>query len=359
MFPEPSRYDSRVPVIYPLVINSNEDNPIDVEKIQQMASTGLDTFPDIDRFYCWLVLLGIFPNQFTKWADTLRELKAQYDDYVNFTNLGNWHKEYILPNTTIDDFQENHALGIIHLDIVRSGRLFYFLPPRPIKNVTIKVPEEDILFEFQEHLRRLERILHTFRVLHSGLGYMQGFNEITIIIYYVLSKPWVTIEKTISDEALDIVECLTFHCFQKLMTVTQLPEFYTTQDESSIIMHKLKTFDSLIAIHLPYAHDVISSLGIHPIFYCLRWFTLLFAQEHDLPSLLMIWDSIFAHFKDLTDYLFYVGLGHLKMIESKLDKNQYSTTIEILQHMKLSGKVKPILSFANQCWEMDRGTKKQ
>ena len=318
-----------------------------------MASTGLDACPDIDRFYTWLVLLGLFPLDFTKWEDTLRELKSQYTDYVNFTNLANWHKQYLLPNTTIDDFHDNHYLGTIHLDIVRSGRLFYFLPPRPINDPNIEVPEEDILFEFQEHFRRLERILHTFRVLHTGLGYMQGFNEITIIIYYVLSKPWVTIEKTISDEALDIVECLTFHSFQKLMTVTQLPEFYTTQDESSIIMHKLKNFESLIAIHLPTVHDVITTLEIHPIFYCLRWFTLLFAQEHDLPSLLMIWDSIFAHIKNMTDYLFYVGLGHLKIIESKIDKNHYSATIELLQNMKLSGKVKPILSFANKYYQID------
>ena len=68
----------------------------------------------------------------------------------------------------------------------------------------------------------------------------------------------------------------------------------------------------------------------------------------------MIWDSIFAHFKYMTDYLFYVGLGHLKMIENKLDRNQYSTTIEILQHMKLSGKVKPVLTFAKECWEKDK-----
>lgn len=320
---------------------------------------GVDTCPDIDRFYTWLILLGICPTVWCRWKPKLDELMAQYSDYVSFTNLNDWNTIYIPPNITIDDFEKDKKLGMIHLDIVRSGRLFFFLPPKPIVNGKKLIERNiddanDILFEFQEHLRRLERLLFIFQTLHSGLGYMQGFNELAIIFYYVLLKPYIDINKTVSSEDLDTIECLAFHCFQKLMTDTELPEFYTTQDQSSIIMHRLKSFDALIKVHLPVTHDTISALGIHPIFYCLRWFTLLFAQEHDLPSLLMIWDSIFAHFKYMTDYLFYVGLGHLKMIENKLDKNSYSTTIEILQHMKLSGKVKQVLTFAKECWERDK-----
>ena len=169
-------------------------------------------------------------------------------------------------------------MGVIHGDIVRSGRLFFFLPERPILYPQTKADQGDVLFEFQEHLRRLERLLYVFRTFHSGMGYMQGFNEIASPFYYVILRPFRnhsghnTENDGISSEMLDTVEVLTFHCFQKIMTNTTLSEFYTTQDHSSIIKHQLNTFENLMKIHLPNCYDSIQHLNIHPVFYCLRWF---------------------------------------------------------------------------------------
>lgn len=361
--------------ILPIVESSSPTHPIDVEAIRQNTKRGLDANPKIDRSLSWLILLKIYPQDKTKWPSVFHELKDQYFDYVNFTNLQDWHKNQISPQITIDDFgEEMHDMGIIHGDVVRSGRLFFFLPCHPILYPQKVAEQGDVLFEFQAHLRRLERLLYVFRTLHKGLGYMQGFNELAIPFYYVMLQPYrksnqpsstkassennedihTYNDEGITENILDIVEALTFHCFQKIMTETALSELYTTQDDSSIIKHHLKKFEMLMKKHLPKCADAIQSLNIHPIFYCLRWFILCFAQEHDFPSLLIIWDSLLAHYKTFVDYLFYAGLGHIKMVENKIELKQYSATIEALQHLHVSGKVKDILDYANQKWEEDK-----
>lgn len=346
-------------VISPLIKSSSSEKPVNIDEIKRLTAKGLDS--PIDRTLSWLLILKLYPQDKTKWPSIFNELKTQYFDYVNYTNLQEWHKKQISPQITIDDFGKDfHDMGVIHGDIVRSGRLFFFLPERPILYPQTKADQGDVLFEFQEHLRRLERLLYVFRTFHSGMGYMQGFNEIAIPFYYVILRPFRnhsghnTENDEISSEMLDTVEVLTFHCFQKIMTNTTLAEFYTTQDQSSIIKHQLNTFENLMKIHLPNCYAAIQSLHIHPVFYCLRWFSLCFAQEHDLPSLLAVWDALISHFQTFVEYLFYVGLGHLKIVEPKINKENYSKTIEALQHINTSGRVKDILSFADECWMKDK-----
>jgi hypothetical protein len=244
-------------------------------------------------------------------------------------------------------------MAIIHGDIVRTGRLMFFLPPREIAG-TEPAGDEDSLHYIQEHLRRLERILYIFATLNVGLGYMQGFNELVTPFYYVMLKSL----ESLFDGDIDVVESLTFHLFQELMTKTQIAEFYTTQDKSSIILHRVKEFEGVLARHAPIAWDVIRSLKIHPLFYSLRWFTLLFAQEHDLPTLLMIWDSLWAHFSELIAYVFCMAAGHIHAVEGKLTKQNYAVTISALQNLEITSDIKEVLMYANRCWDSDHEPEK-
>jgi hypothetical protein len=178
---------------------------------------------------------------------------------------------------------------------------------------------------------------------------MQGFNELVGPFYYILHAA-----QNVLNNDTDLIEILTFECLTHLLNESTLNEFYTTADSSSIIMHHLDAFDALLARHLPDVSHVIKELGIHPLLYAFRWCNLLFSKEHDLPTLLPIWDSLLAHFDNadpprLMTFVFYVGLGHLNAIKTQFESEDYPGVVHKLQNMGQAN-MKEVLRFANACW---------
>ena len=355
-------------VILPLVNPNFERQTIDIDQIRKISSTGLDECPVEDRALAWLAMLGVYPNDPLKWAETRNEIKETYFMYAEENKLSQWHTRNIPNQITHEAFgfdtdKKNAMMGIIHGDIVRTGRTIFCLPPREIP---VKTDDElevqasnDNMYMWGEHARRMERILFLFSTLNSGLGYMQGFNELVVPFYYVLLKAGTGL----FNDNIDLIEALTWQCFQTLLTESTLNEFYTTADASSIIMHKLSEFEALVAKHLPEVAQTIKRLGIHPLLYSFRWFNLLFSQEHHLPTLIAIWDDLLAHFsltdpQQLMKFVFYVGLGHLNNIKGRLDRTSYGETIKVLQNME-DLDYKLILTFANDCWNRDMNPDKR
>jgi hypothetical protein len=346
---------SQLGAIRQLVSDCSPDGPVPVTQISTIASKSLDDYPADDRTLAWLILIGVYPPRPADWPNTMREKHTAYWDLVSFVGINDWETRSFPAHYPSEDYglKSNSLMAIIHGDIVRTGRLMNFLDHRPIPN-TEPTDDADSLFFFQEHLRRLERILYVFATLNPGLHYMQGFNELLAPFYYVMNKSLATF----FDNDITVVESMSFHLFQELMTKTGIAEFYTTQDKSSIILHQVREFEHTIARHLPRAWSVIQALRIHPLFYSLRWFTLLFAQEHDLPTLLMVWDSLWAHFPELVPYAFCMAVGHISAVESKLTEKNYAVTISTLQNLEITGNIREVLAFANQCWDADHQVEK-
>jgi hypothetical protein len=341
--------------IQAIVDDSASGDPLNRSEVLRLSAIGLDSYTPEDRCLAWLVMLDLYPASASEWAATRSRLRAEYWDLVQFSGMGTWHQRPLPAHFPSEDFgvRQNSIMTIVHGDIVRTGRTAFFLPPRAIPD-TLPSDAEDSLHFIQEHLRRLERVLYVFATLHVGLGYMQGFNELVTPFYYVTLK---CIDSVFGGD-IDAVEGVTFHLLQALLTKTQLAEFYTTQDKSSIMLHRVKRFEDVLARHLPRAAEAIRALNIHPLFYCLRWFTLLFAQEHDLPTLLAIWDSLFAHFGQFVEYLYCIALGHIRQVEAKIIRHNYADTLSTLQNLEITTGIRDVLIFANKCWEEDHRPQK-
>lgn len=342
-------------VILPLVNPSFERTTIDLEKIREIACLGFDHNPPEDRATAWLALLHIYPLDPTTWVQTYQNIKKTYWDFVEFNLLKDWHKKNLPNQIPIEEYnlpdKGNQIMGTVHGDIVRTGRTIFFLPPKPIPGPPPEQADE-LMFQFGEHARRLERILYVFARMNPGLGYMQGFNELVTPFYYVFLKC-----TPIFNDDIDLVEALSFQCLQALLTETTLNEFYTTTDNSSIIMHNLMGFNELLKKHLPDEFKIIDSLNIHPLLYCFRWFNLLFSQEHELPFLLFIWDALFAHFDEFMSFVNYVAMGHLWFIRDRLVPGNYGGTITKLQNL-IDIDIKEVIRFANLCWDKDHPKRK-
>jgi hypothetical protein len=96
---------------------------------------------------------------------------------------------------------------------------------------------------------------------------------------------------------------------------------------------------------------------IHPLCFCFRWLNLLFAQEHMVPNLVLIWDALFAHFSEFVEYACYIAVAHVKMIETLLSEEDYLQTITSLQRATVND-VKQLLSWGSAFWAQDHRPKK-
>ncbi|EAY14596.1 TBC1 domain protein, putative [Trichomonas vaginalis G3] len=333
-------------VIMPMVQPNPDDEPIDVRKIREIALTTLTEYPPEDRALAWLVLLDVFPTNPNKWEEVRKTYIDNYWNFVEDLKVKEWHNkvlpEHMLPEEY--DVPNKQLMSQIHCDIVRTGRQILFFPPEPVQQ---DPDHKDIMAPFQKYMRRIERVLYIFGTFNIGLSYTQGFNELVSPLYYVMLKATALFRNN-----HDIIEALSFTMLQQLITSTQIHEMYTTQDKSSIILHKLGEFTHLVEKYLPEIALKLKTLNVHPAVYCYRWYNLLFAQEYDMPSLLLIWDVIFAHKGEMLNFAFYIGLAQLKVIEKRLQSNDFSIIISALQQLDIMDVV-PVIKWASYYYKLD------
>lgn len=337
-------------IILPLANPNFDREQIDIDEIRRLCRLGLDGYPAEDRAVAWLCLLNIYPKDPLQWPEVREEINKSYWEFVKDNGLEDWHNKNLPNQMTSADFDVKNGklMALVHGDIVRTGRTIFYLPPDPIPSDTPPADDDIFIYQYGRHARRLERILYTFASLNVGLGYMQGFNELIIPIYYVFNSALPFFNNN-----MDLLESFVFQSLQVLLTESPLHELYNTSDKSSIIMHRLDEFSKLVDKFMPDVSKTLNSLSIHPVLYSFRWFNLLFCQEYELPNLITIWDDLFSHFDRLVDFVFYVGIGHLNVIQSDIVPNSYPDTITALQSMPQHPDPKRLLSFANKCWEED------
>jgi hypothetical protein len=296
-----------------------------------------------DRFYAWLFLLHVLPPTVSDWPAEFSILLQNYRTWVETAGLSDW----------LTRPAEDPATEQIRIDVVRTGRLLFFLPTE----AKIEVPpgETDPFFEYREHFRRIERILSILTRITSQCECMQGINEIATVFYYAsLEHCFDSKTRTFCHpDVCDWAETLACVFVQQVLTTGNLLPFYVTTDRSRMISQQLQPFAALLERHFPKCAAILKSAGVEPVYYALRWFTLLFSQEHDLPSLLLIWDNLFLHFSAFRSYLYYLAVAHVHLGEGKLVPRDSSKSLHAVQHLKLSGRAEEIVEIAEQLWAAD------
>ena len=319
-------------------------SPIDVAKIRELSRKGLRGCSPMDRFYAWMVLLEILKGDLDAWTVKQKALLERYRAFVEDSGMVQWHKHWI-PHVNLMPFGvgEESLMDMIHGDIIRTGRILRFLPVKRIEGHEAET--DDTLFDFQEHMRRLERALYVFVQASRGeFCYLQGFNELIAPFYCI------AVDAT---GDLDLAECLSYYCLRKILKKFRLIEFFAGHRETEHVLSSFEFLQELQKKHLPKVYELLEEQGIVPIYYALRWFTLMFAQEYDLQDLLVVWDALLSHTDDFVHFLAYMGLAHLKTTEDKLT-DVYADNIWQLQHVTGDIDVDAVIEYANNVYDEDK-----
>ncbi|OHT13538.1 TBC1 domain protein [Tritrichomonas foetus] len=334
--------------ILELIKIKEDGSPIDLKKIQEKCYHGLDECPPEERVYAWLILTQVFPLQPEEWEQLKKDRTTQYFDYVDLFKMTGYEEKFF-PNTaetTNFGVSNNDLMELIHGDVIRTSHHIQFLP-FPDQDAPEPESEEDILMPYHEQIRRIERILYIFASLNRTISYLQGFNELCTVLYYAYSSAL-----SVFDDQKDMMEAFVFYSFQSLLASTKLNELFTTQDKSSLIHNRMAEFMQILKRHRPKTYKIIRKHDIHPLCFCFRWLNMLFAQDYMMPSLMLIWDSLMAHFHELVDYANYIAVAQVKMTEHTLDPNDYVQTITSLQR-NIAENIQPLLFWAKKYWDED------
>lgn len=340
--------------IFSLVQVKDDGSPINLEEIQEICSCGLDVYPPEDRVVAWLILSRVFPLQPEEWPSIPEQRKQLYEEYVEMFGLKDYENR-IYPNTTEQTkfgLKNDPLMELIHGDVIRTSHHIQFLP-YPDPDAPEPESPDDCLMPYHNQIRRLERLLYIFANLNPTISYLQGFNELSIVIYFAYSSAMVYFRNDFM-----MMEAFVFFTFQQLLASTKLNELFTTHDKSFMIHNRMSQFMDIMKIHLPKAYHIITALDIHPLYFCFRWLNLLFAQDYQMPNLLLIWDSLMSHFHELVDYANYVAIAHVKMIEDQLDIDDYNKTITALQKTQIDD-IKTLLNWTKKFWNDDHCEKSE
>jgi hypothetical protein len=296
---------------------------IDLDAIRTLCASGLsDCLPE-DRAASWLLLSRILPLSAHDFPSVFEYQLRSYTDFIDAFGVADYHAQVLVVSgeAVTSGVPQGKLMAFIHGDVARTQHHTALLPPSDPNP-----PESHILAPFTTHMRRMERILYIFANVNPAFSYLQGFHEIVCVIYYV----FVNALSWLGGDMLQ-VEATAFFSFQQLMGSTRIQELFQTADNSSLIHHTLRVFMDLVAVHVPDAAAIIKAFDVHPLSFAFKWLNLLFAQDHRIPNLLLIWDALFAHFERLVEYAMYIGVAHVRMINHHLSAKNYFSTLDSLQ----------------------------
>lgn len=298
----------RIAVFKSALEPSAETGRIDMNTVRKYGFEGIPDDCGLRSIY-WKLLLGYLPDDKTLWYDTVMEERKKYKGL----------KEYFIPQreTELEKKASNPAYRTDDLDRLTV-----------IKNDVHRTLPDLHFFSVggsgTQHGQSLVDILYVYSRTNSAIQYVQGMNEILAPILYVLcTDP--------PGENLEDVEADAFFCFSRLMAEID-GCFCRRFDGSMLDTHStIGKYNALLATLDPELFVHFARLGLDPRFYSLRWLSLLFSQELQLPDTLRLWDSLFADDRRF-EFLLFFACAMVIIRKEELMKASFAEALELLQN---------------------------
>jgi hypothetical protein len=159
-------------------------------------------------------------------------------------------------------------------------------------------------FSFVElHARRILAVLAKTNPRYS---YTQGYDRFVNLLYVICLNFSVKLRNS-----TDVVEGLTFFLAQALISQADLLDTLQYTDRVAIHYQKL---DRKIKRQSNDLYRILKKYGQSSFYFALRWELLMFADEHPVPEVYLLWDTLIAHQRNYAKYRTAMCLAHIRQV---------------------------------------------
>lgn len=138
------------------------------------------------------------------------------------------------------------------------------------------------------HRNALKRILLTYKVTNSSIGYTQGMHMVLMPIYYVFAT---------SDDLEDVkyAEEDAFFCFFNLLS--EIGENFIEEYDNDCrvgIKKKIEMIYDLVKQNDPELFEELQKKELTKTLFAFKWISLLLCSEFEIDQLIILWDKFFS-----------------------------------------------------------------
>ena len=106
-------------------------------------------------------------------------------------------------------------------------------------------------------------------------------------------------------------------------------------DQSMMDTHNpVGRYQALLALLDPQLFISLVRKGMDPRFYVLRWLSLLFSQEMELPDVLRLWDSLFGD-PNRFEFLLFFAVAMIRTVRDQLLAEDFAPCLMLLQNLQV------------------------
>lgn len=248
-----------------------------------------------NRFISWMVALNILQSDIQKWAKYICQLCSKYESFMN-SEMGSD------PLLSLTNDQETQ----IQNDLRRAVRFFNDLAK------SAKLPyskQNGAIF-------CAARILTMINLTEPKYQYIQGCERYVFICYLVCLL--FTVEHNLPNI---IAESCAYYLATKMIELSGISHYLS--DPSKLEKHFNELDQKLLAANPALMQKFMRTMQTS-IHFALRWEILLFAEEHDYPGIISIWDRVIVHKENLHKYVEALCLAHFAQApDCKLNQLQH------------------------------------
>lgn len=233
-------------------LDSKDPTPMNIYELKNCIYYGFSD--DYLRPKYWKILLNYYsPNIYCSETYYSKARKA----YIQ-----------ILKDADMENEQNKKLIAIIRSEIQRCNKLFAYLDGEVEKEC-------------------IERIIFSFCIINSKIGYVQGMINLAHIFYKVL-KEYSSVEDA------KFAEEDAFYLFNNLISESA-PLFIEECDNlKNGLLSKIDEVYEIIKIKDPLLHSVMVGKELDRALFPTRWILLLFSSEYDFEDTIWLWDKIFC-----------------------------------------------------------------
>lgn len=292
------------------------NSPIIDEKYlkNKISSTGILEMQPSLRSLCWKVLLDYLPRDTLNWESYIDDKRNEYIELKKkyFPNMTKKHSSHPLNNSKDSHwdefFQNSHLNQVIEKDLKRTRNEEPFFTQAK---------------KSETHIEVIKRILILFARRHPEIEYVQGLNEILATIYFCFAQdqnPYFSYE----------IEADSFFCFENI--ICKVPDIYIESKDYTVtgIKPRLEFIKEILCLYDYKLFNSLNEMSVDVSLIDFKWYTLFFAQDFSLQTLMRLWDFLFCQ-DDIFKAMNILCVAALEIKKKDLLSNDLGTIMTSLQ----------------------------